>query len=317
MGMPLPAVLVPLLTPLLTPLLVPFLQGQLPPPEACALAAARRPVAAAANLIPAGMRPAVVRATSGNPEDYRDRLASTPLGWPRLDRWCIWVETVQGAGTRGPWEQRWLMAVEAALGRWQALLPIRRVSEAEAAQVLILRRRPPLQRDGSGRTRASHGRAILRLEEVQRQGIWRLEPRVEVLLSPDQRLEASEATALHELGHAFGLWGHSDDPEDAMAAVPGARPVLELSQRDRATLRWLYAQPTRFGKPLSPPPDPVARRAPGSGEQAGEGTPRGQDKGQQEPQQLHDHHAGTRGEIERAGGEQPRHGTAGTETGGQ
>jgi hypothetical protein len=34
-----------------------------------------------------------------------------------------------------------------------------------------------------------------------------------------------------------------------MAAVPGVQPVLQLSERDRATLRWLYAQPTRFGAP--------------------------------------------------------------------
>jgi predicted Zn-dependent protease len=72
---------------------------------------------------------------------------------------------------------------------------------------------------------------------------------VDVLISPAQRSIALEATALHELGHAFGLWGHSDDPADAMAAVPGATPRTELSERDRATLGWLYRQPTRFGRP--------------------------------------------------------------------
>ena len=75
---------------------------------------------------------------------------------------------------------------------------------------------------------------------------------MEVLLSPAQREQAIEATALHELGHAFGLWGHSDDPADAMAAVPGAQPVLALSRRDRATLQWLYGQPTLFGQVLAP-----------------------------------------------------------------
>jgi predicted Zn-dependent protease len=85
-------------------------------------------------------------------------------------------------------------------------------------------------------------------------------PQVEVLISPGQRAEAIEATALHELGHAFGLWGHSDDPKDVMGVAPGARPVLELTDRDRATLRWLYSQPTRFGGP--PPPAPEDRGGP-------------------------------------------------------
>ncbi len=164
----------------------------------------------------------------------------------------MWVEPPADSGAATPWEQRWLTAVEAALGRWQQVLPITRVPDPAAAQVRILRRRPPLIRDDSGRTRASHGRASLALVEVERGSGWRLEPAVQVLLSPGQRAEASEATALHELGHAFGLWGHSDDPADAMAAVPGPRPVRELSARDLATLRWLYGQPTSFGRPVAP-----------------------------------------------------------------
>jgi predicted Zn-dependent protease len=48
---------------------------------------------------------------------------------------------------------------------------------------------------------------------------------------------------LHELGHAFGLWGHSDQAGDAMAAKPGSIPILELSERDQRTLRWLQQQP--------------------------------------------------------------------------
>jgi predicted Zn-dependent protease len=136
------------------------------------------------------------------------------------------------------------------------VLPIQRVSDPATAHVLVLRRRPPLRRDDSGRTRASHGRSSLEILEVERGEGWRLEPLVKVQISPGQRSAALEATALHEFGHAFGLWGHSDDPGDAMAVSPGAQPVLRLSERDRATVRWLYSQPTRFGEPL-----PAAERS--------------------------------------------------------
>jgi len=164
-----------------------------------------------------------------------------------LAHWCVWVEPTSLEGPGARFEQRWLTAVESALGQWQGHLPLQRVNDPARAQVFVRRRRPPLISLEPGQRRASHGRASLTLQETERQGVWRLEPRVEVLISPDQRREATEATALHELGHAFGLWGHSPEASDAMAAVPGAVPVLQLTARDLATLRWLYAQPSRFG----------------------------------------------------------------------
>jgi hypothetical protein len=170
--------------------------------------------------------------------DYRQQLRGTAFGWPRRDQWCVWVEPVTSEGPAARWDQAWLEAVEAALASWAELVPIQRVTLPEAAQVRILRRRPPLR---SGR--ASHGRAELRLVVVKRDGQRQLEPQVVVHISPGQRPSAMQATALHELGHALGLWGHSEAPGDAMAAVPGATPVLELSTRDRATFLWLQQQP--------------------------------------------------------------------------
>jgi len=182
--------------------------------------------------------------------DYRHRLHTTALGWPVQSSWCVWVEPgEQGEGGQpSATTLRWLEAVNRALVEWNTVLPIQRAPLPEQAQVTLWRRRPPLAQDPAGRPRASHGRAILSLRsqgsDLSRRVEHRVEPRVEVLISPGQRLEAIQATALHELGHAFGLWGHSEDPGDAMAVAPGSRPILHLSPRDRATVRWLYAQPS-------------------------------------------------------------------------
>ena len=188
--------------------------------------------------LPASSATASPPAAMAGAADYRQALKPTPAGWPRRDHWCVWVEPITDLGPTGIWQQRWREAVLAALTSWQRQLSISLVGDAAQAQVLVQRRRPPIQNQ-----RASHGRAQLQLLEVQRGGPWQLEPRVEVLISPGQGPRAMQATALHELGHAFGLWGHSDQAGDVMARQPGAQPLLQLSGRDRATLEWLQLQP--------------------------------------------------------------------------
>jgi hypothetical protein len=219
-----------------------------PPPERT------RPAALSSQLLPPSPAAADGVAPAAAGRDYRHRLARPAAGWPTRRHWCVWLEPLDARGPQTRWDRRWMEAVRAALGRWDRELAIRTVDDPAAAQVRILRQRPPLRRDRHDRPRASHGRATLQVMEVRRRGTWWLEPHVTVLISPDQRAAAIEATALHELGHAFGLWGHSENPGDAMAAVPNARPVVDLTDNDRSTLRWLYAQPTPFRRPLPDQP---------------------------------------------------------------
>ena len=183
---------------------------------------------------------------------YGSRLAISSSGFPVLPRWCVWVQPAESVEPNR-WESRWFGAVDRALDEWSAVLPIIRVDDPERAHIRVERRRPPRRRLADG-WRASNGRSVLQVLEVQRQGVWRLEPQVTVMVSPELRAESQQATALHELGHAFGLWAHSLEPSDAMAPVQGASPVLKLSPRDRLTLEWMRGQPSQFGLPLTPKP---------------------------------------------------------------
>ena len=193
----------------------------------------------------------LIRAAPAQVVGYNTVIATTALGLPILPRWCVWVQPSAGVDP-DRWERRWLTAVSSALTTWRRELSVIQVDSPEKANVLIERRRPPRRRLPGG-WRASNGSSQLQVAEVLRRRRWMLEPRVTVLVSPELRAPVLEATALHELGHAFGLWGHSPESADAMAVSQRQVPVLQLTDRDRSTLRWVYAQDTRFGLPPSRP----------------------------------------------------------------
>ena len=198
---------------------------------------------------------ALERQPPGQRPGYASSIATTSLGPPVLKHWCVWVQPA-AATPANRWDQRWLDQVSSALTTWRALVPLTLVDNPDQANVLIHRQRPA-RRQVAGVWRASNGRTQLQVVDVQRQGRRRLEPLVKVMVSPGLRAEALQATALHELGHAFGLWGHSSVPTDVLAISQGESPVLVPSQRDRLTLAWVMQQTTRFGSTLRKPIEPA------------------------------------------------------------
>ncbi|MCY3909415.1 MAG: peptidase [Cyanobacteria bacterium MAG COS3_bin_20] len=198
---------------------------------------------------------ALERQPPGQRPGYASSIATTSLGPPVLKHWCVWVQPA-AATPANRWDQRWLDQVSSALTTWGGLVPLTLVDNPNQANVLIHRQRPA-RRQLAGVWRASNGRTQLQVVDVQRQGRRRLEPLVKVMVSPGLRAEALQATALHELGHAFGLWGHSSVPTDVLAISQGERPVLVPSQRDRLTLAWVMQQTTRFGSTLRKPIEPA------------------------------------------------------------
>ena len=67
-----------------------------------------------------------------------------------------------------------------------------------------------------------------------------------IYLSAHQRAIATLTTARHELGHALGIWGHSNNSNDALY-VQQIHGNPGISAADINTLKKIYQQPTQLG----------------------------------------------------------------------
>lgn len=75
-------------------------------------------------------------------------------------------------------------------------------------------------------------------------------------VNPQQALDNTKIkqTALHEVGHALGIGGHSTEPKDVMYFANTSMSSPELSARDQKTIQLLYAGNTSAEKQESATP---------------------------------------------------------------
>ncbi|MEC4990440.1 MAG: matrixin family metalloprotease [Oscillatoria sp. PMC 1068.18] len=147
----------------------------------------------------------------------------------------------------------WVNAVSIAIEEWNKYLPLQEVNNSAQADLIIKRKRPNLREiidPETGETKLTRARTALTsyefyLQETEENSSI-LAHRMTVELSPGMSERQTLATARHEIGHALGIWGHSQQESDALYYSQVANPPA-ISPRDINTLKKIYQQPTRLG----------------------------------------------------------------------
>ncbi|NEO44485.1 MAG: peptidase [Moorea sp. SIO4A3] len=198
--------------------------------------------------------------------DYFAEIKGTPLGYLIWSQFPVKVYVQQPqpppvVDANHQRFQQWVDAVLKAVAEWGVYLPLELVDQEELADISILRSHPPLKVSLNRETGTfdwSRARAaVTSYEFYLGQSISAPEQIVDnlllhkftILLSPQQSIDYTLATARHELGHALGIWGHSPLKTDALYFSQVRNPP-RISARDINTLKRIYEQPTRLGWPL-------------------------------------------------------------------
>lgn len=173
-----------------------------------------------------------------NSGDYFERVKLTEVGYLVWSQFPVkvYIDTTQ--------LQERLQAI-AAVQEWNIYLPLQIVEQKEIADIKIIFRSLPLGMTNFLRARSALTRYELYINSISTSAAV-LAHRCTIFINPNQSSKYIKAAALHEVGHALGIWGHSLVISDALYFSQVSNPP-SISARDINTLKLIYHQPTLLG----------------------------------------------------------------------
>jgi predicted Zn-dependent protease len=178
-----------------------------------------------------------------NSGDYFDQIQSTKLGYLIWSNFPVKVKIETPTGVSEKQAQLWVNSVVQAVQEWNVYLPLQIVEEAEIADIKIFRKAAPLQVEPN--SKIPRARSALTVYDLYTKNNI-LSHHFTILLSPSQTGDYVLSAARHELGHALGIWGHSQLQTDALYFSQVRHPPL-ISVRDVNTLKKVYEHSTSLG----------------------------------------------------------------------